>query len=287
MKIAAYQAPLLPAGSINRALALIRRQIACCETAGVEILCCPEAVLGGLADYARHPSTIALDAERQLGDVLEPLASDRVTTIVGFTEKDRRGRLYNAAAVWQKGSVSGLYRKLHPAINHSVYERGADTTVFTVGDLTFGIVICRDSIFGEPARRIAAQGAAVLFVPTNNGMPAAKGGRELVTDARNTDVARAIETGMSVVRADVSGRAGHLVSYGSSTIVDGAGSVLASARPMGADLLVAEIASTIGNRRGSQTPAGERNVREDAVRRMGRHGLQLTHAEHVVSRQGR
>lgn len=56
MKVAAYQAPLLPAGSMNRALRLIRGQITRCESAGVEILCCPEAVLGGLADYASHPA---------------------------------------------------------------------------------------------------------------------------------------------------------------------------------------------------------------------------------------
>ena len=51
MKVAAYQAPLLPSGSVE-ALELIRRRVNRCEQEGVEILCCPEAVLGGLADYA-------------------------------------------------------------------------------------------------------------------------------------------------------------------------------------------------------------------------------------------
>ena len=246
MKVAAYQTPLLAAGSTTRALRLIGREIARCETAGVEILCCPEGVLGGLADYATHPAAFALDAERQLREVLEPLTSDRVTTIVGFTEVDRRGRLYNAAVVWHKGSVAGLYRKLHPAINRSVYEPGCDTPVFTVGGLTFGIVICRDSVFAEPARRMAAQGAAVLFVPTNNGMPVTKGGRELIAEARNVDIDRATENGMSVVRADVAGRVGELVSYGSSGIVDSEGTILASSRSLEADLLVAEVAIAQG-----------------------------------------
>ena len=49
MKVAAYQAPLLPAGSMA-ALGLIRKRLDWCESEGVEILCCPEAVLGGLAD---------------------------------------------------------------------------------------------------------------------------------------------------------------------------------------------------------------------------------------------
>ena len=47
MKVAAYQPPLLPGGSME-ALQLIRDRVKWCETEGVDILCCPEAVLGGL-----------------------------------------------------------------------------------------------------------------------------------------------------------------------------------------------------------------------------------------------
>jgi predicted amidohydrolase len=32
------------------------------------------------------------------------------------------GRLYNTAAVFHKGSAVGLYRKLHPAINRSIWD---------------------------------------------------------------------------------------------------------------------------------------------------------------------
>src|SRR5205085_4306491 len=62
MKVAAYQAPLLASGSME-ALALIRKQVEWCESAGVEILCCPEGILGGLADYSTRPRSIAIDVE--------------------------------------------------------------------------------------------------------------------------------------------------------------------------------------------------------------------------------
>ena len=131
LKVAAYQAPLIAPGSMD-AIALIREQVALCESANVKFLCCPEAVLGGLADYAEQPSTFAIDVARgQLEKVLAPLASETVTTIVGFTEIDA-GRLYNSAAIFHDGSVVGVYRKLHPAINTSVYEAGEETPVFTV-----------------------------------------------------------------------------------------------------------------------------------------------------------
>ena len=80
---------------------------------------------------------------------------------------------------------------------------------------------------------MAAQGAAALFVPTNNGMPQAKGGPELVAEARNIDIARAIENNVAVVRADVAGRTGDLVSYGASGIVNRNGAVCGSAAGRG------------------------------------------------------
>jgi predicted amidohydrolase len=241
MKVAAYQAPLHAIRSMD-ILNLIGEQVACCESEGVEILCCPEGVLGGLADYANQPNDIAINVEAgQLQALLAPLASDRVATILGFTEIDRGGRLYNSAAVFHKGAVAGIYRKLYPAIHTSVYEAGDKVPVFTVGDLTFGIIICLDSNYYEPARIMASQGATALFVPTNNGLPPAKAGPELVAHARSCDIARAIENSVWVIRADVAGRTESLVSYGSSGIVDADGTVLRSARQLGPDLIVADM----------------------------------------------
>lgn len=241
MKVAAYQTALHACSSTN-VVDLIREQVDRCASIGVEVLCCPEAVLGGLADYSAQPRSIAIDvAGGQLNDVLAPLASDSVTTIVGFTEIHPSGRLYNAAAVFHRGSVTGVYRKHHPAINHSVYSEGNATPVFTIGALTFGVIICRDSNFAEPARTMAAKGATALFIPTNNGLPPAKGGRELVMEARNADIALSRANRLSVIRADVAGRAGELVAYGSSGIVDPGGIVLGSAKQLVPDLVVADL----------------------------------------------
>ena len=244
MKVAAYQAPLLADGSTD-ALDLIRRQVERCESAGVEILCCPEAVLGGLADHSARVTAIGLTCD-ELNNTLAPLASESVTTIVGFTETDGNAKLYNSAAVLHRGSVVGVYRKLHPAINRSVYSAGDEMPVFTVGALTFGIVICRDSNFPEPARVMASRGATALFVPTNNGLPFAKASPDIVADARRADIARATENRITVIRADVAGRTDNLLSYGSSGIVSPDGRVLAEAARLNQDLLVTEIETAVG-----------------------------------------
>jgi predicted amidohydrolase len=223
-------------------LALIQERIAWCETEGISILCCPEAILGGLADYSEDPARFAIRTDNgDLASVLAPLASHTVTSVIGFTELAGDGTLYNAAAVFHEGRVAGLYRKLHPAIRRSVYAAGSETPVFQVGEVTFGIVICNDSNFPEPARLMTAQGATVLFVPTNNGLPIKRAYPELVREARNVDIiARALENRIWVIRADVAGQNGELMSYGSSGIVGPEGKVVQEARLQSNDTLVAD-----------------------------------------------
>jgi len=67
MKVAAYQAPLLATGSMD-ALGLIQKQVRKCETDGITVLCCPEAILGGLADYSGDPNRFALSSARWRSD---------------------------------------------------------------------------------------------------------------------------------------------------------------------------------------------------------------------------
>ncbi|NKB66632.1 MAG: carbon-nitrogen hydrolase family protein [Candidatus Latescibacteria bacterium] len=239
MKVAAYQAPLLPCGS-QAAIDFIRGQLDCCRTEGVQILCCPECILGGLADNAATPSELALDvANGELAQHLAPLASDQVAVILGFTELGPAGRLYNSTALYHRGSVVGVYRKLYPAINKSVYSPGTEIPVFHIDGLTFGIVICNDSNFIEPARLIAAQGAAALFIPTNNALRPEKA--PIVGMARHTDTARALENGLTVIRADVTGRCQGLVAYGTTAITDPEGTDLGTAQQFTEALIVAEI----------------------------------------------
>lgn len=173
--------------------------------------------------------------------MLQPLASNTVTTIVGFSELADDDRLYNSAAIFERGVVTGLARKVHPAINRSVYEAGSATPVFQIGGLTFGILICNDSNFRELHRHMASRGATALFIPTNNGLPLSRSLAALVTGTRASDVARAVENNTWIIRADVAGQTDALLSHGSSVIVAPRGTVLKAARDLSEDLLIAEI----------------------------------------------
>jgi len=143
---------------------------------------------------------------------------------------------------------------MHPAIRRSVYEPGTAAPVFRAGELTFGIVICRDSTYPELVRSLAHRGAVALFVPTNNALPPSKGGPEIVEQARRTDLSLATENGLAVIRADVAGRLDGLESYGSSWIIENSGVTLRAARQLEPDLVVAEI--QIQCRSGRYNPQG-------------------------------
>ena len=237
MRIAAYQAPLLPGGSMA-ALELIGERVGWCEAEGVDLLLCPEGVLGGLADDVARPSEIAIDAgSGDLAKLLRPLSSATVTTILGFSEASG-GALYNSAVVYG-GDVVGLYRKRHPARRASVYSAGTESPVFTVGDLRFGMMICNDTNFPDLATDMVARGARLLLVPSNNALRSEIA--DVVELTRAVDVETARRCGVPVIRADVAGRTESRVAFGTSAIIGAGGDVIRVGTPFAEDLLVADL----------------------------------------------
>jgi predicted amidohydrolase len=243
MKVAAYQAPHLPFGSMA-AVGLIRSQLDACEAAGVAVLCCPEAVIGGLAHESdgQAPSSVALTvAGGELEAVVAPLLDSPVVTIVGFTELDLSGQVFNAAAVLAGGRVAAVYRKVYPGYRTAL-RAGTDLPVYRFGPARFGVIICNDLWYIEPARVLSAAGAAVIFVPTNSGH------RHVLSESAsfrargdNLPVARAVDTTTTIVVADIAGRQGDRVAPGFTSIVDPDGVVLAKAPSLTDALVMADV----------------------------------------------
>ena len=239
MKVATYQAPYLPFGSMA-AVGLIRARLDGCEAAGVALLCCPEAVLGGLAHESdgQSPYEVAVDLA-ELAEIVAPLLDTSVTVVVGFTERDPSGAVFDSAAVLAGGRIAAVYRKVYPGYR-TAYRAGTELPVLRCGPMPFGIVICNDLWYLEPARILASAGAAVIFVPTNSGHQ-----RSLSASFRargdNLPIARAVDTVTTVVVADIAGRQGDRFTDGFTAIVDPDGVVLARAAPMAEALLVADV----------------------------------------------
>lgn len=148
VRVAAYQAPLVPDAS---RLERIRAQVRRCEREGVEILRCPEAYLGGLADDTASPERFAIRVgEGELDIRMAPLASHLVTTIAGFTEITASGQLHNAAVVFHRGTVAGVY----------VVEDARRVDITLAQQL--GVHVVRADVAGRLGDRISCGSSAIV-----------------------------------------------------------------------------------------------------------------------------
>lgn len=241
VRVAAFQGPYLPFGSVN-AVELITGQLLQCERDGVDLLCCPEAFLGGLADESdgQCPGDVAVSM-KELRHLLAPLMSSPIATVIGFTERDDDGRLFSAAAFVADGAVQAVYRKVYPGYRTAICA-GTELPVITFRDTVLGIMICNDLWYVEPARILANKGAALILVPTNSGhLRKGTANSRLQTRGETLPVARAVDNTVSIVVADIAGEQRGRSALGSSRIIDPDGALLSAANPETVGLVIADI----------------------------------------------
>ncbi len=166
----------------------------------------------------------------QLQQLLQRTAQFDALFMVGFTEQ-REGKLYDTVAVIEKGKVLGHYNKAMPIFAYLT--PGREFPVFEKKGLKFGIVICADGGYIEPARILALKGARVIFAPHYNfvGDPV-----EHYQMVRHDHVARAIENGVYFLRGNnvvpdrtVEGLGNLGYGYGDSYLLDPHGEIVAGA----------------------------------------------------------
>jgi 5-aminopentanamidase len=198
--------------------------------ARVQILTFPESFLNGYfqkrEDAWKH--SFALDSA-EMCQVLERTARFDILFMVGFNER-RNERIYNTVAVVDRGKILGTYSKAFPGM---YFEPGRDFPVFQKHGLTFGVVICADGGYIEPARILAIKGAQVVFAPHFNFV---NDPLEHYQTVRSDHTARAIENGVYFVRANnctrdrkMDGLADDGHGYGESYVVNPNGQVVAGA----------------------------------------------------------
>ncbi len=104
-----------------------------------------------------------------------------------------------------------------------------------------GILLCRDSTFDQPARRLVEQGATVLCIPTNNALADPNVWPALRDETRASDVRLATSHGVTTVRSDVAGWAQERACAGTSAVTSRFGVRVAEARPYDLGVVVAEL----------------------------------------------
>lgn len=212
----------------------------------VDIVSFPECFLTGYpdkGDVARRDA-FAIDSP-QVMRFLDATSRFEAVCIVGFNET-RGADLYNTALIAHKGHLLGHYSKC--SAYQSFHKQGREFPVFTHNGLTFGVIICSDGGFIEPARLLALQGAQVIFAPHFNYITA-PGLISHFMKVRADHVARAVENNVYFVRGNnvslggqeecITGYDG--IGYGDSYIVDPHGEIVVRSRRHAEDFIFMDV----------------------------------------------
>jgi len=237
---------------VEAACAMVREA----ASQSVDIVCFPEVFLAPffpnrlIQDYEKHFLTLP----SPVTDPLFALAREkRVNLVFGYAERDGP-YFYNSAAVFDRaGRHLGTYRKTHiPAYFPSElrggtgsYEKfyfspGTGLPVFEIDGIRFGIQICNDRLYPEPSRKLALNGAEIIFMPIAYATYGNDNYRVAIWDLPLQ--ARAFDNGVFVVAANRVGDENGRLHIGKSTIVNPLGGRIMKQAGMEApELLVAAI----------------------------------------------
>jgi len=210
----------------------------------VDVVCFPECFLTGYPDREElvRKEAFAVDSPRMM-KLLDKTSRFEATYIVGFSET-RGADLYNTAVVVQKGHILGLYSKCSAYLKF--YKQGRDFPVFERGGVKFGVIICSDGGYIEPARILALKGARIVFAPHFNYI-GAKGLINHFQTVRSDHIARAVENNIWFVRGnnvvlDKDPSLSHDgVGYGDSYVIDPSGEMLVRSRRHREDFIFVDI----------------------------------------------
>lgn len=236
-------------GEFNRNLMRFTEGLARADLERAAIVSFPECFLTGYPDRAEEArrGAFAVDSEKMMR-VLDASSQYEAMGIVGFNEL-RGEDLYNTAAVVHRGHLLGVYSKC--AAYQKFHKQGRDFPVWTHQGLTFGVIICADGGYIEPARILALKGAQVIFAPHFNAIA----GSHLLghfMKVRADHSARASENGVYFVRGNnvILDPAGSglsnpdVVGYGDSYIMDRDGEIAVRSRRQVEDFIFLDINPT-------------------------------------------
>jgi predicted amidohydrolase len=211
----------------------------------IEVVSFPECFLTGYPDKEEvvRKSAFAVDSP-QMMKLLDKTGRFEATYIVGFNEA-RGPDLYNTAAVVHKGHILGTYSKCFAYM--PFHKQGREFPVFERAGVKFGVIICADGGYIEPARILALKGARIIFAPHFNYI----GTQRLIyhfQKVRSDHVARAIENQVYFVRGNnvIVGKTDGFArpegqGYGDSYVLDPNGEMVVRSRRHREDVILADI----------------------------------------------
>jgi len=224
----------------------VEEGLARAEGEHAEIVSFPECFLTGYPDGEElaRKGAFATDSP-EFAKVLDLTSRFDPTLIVGFNEQ-RGADLYNSVLVAHRGHLLGTYSKC--AAYQKFHKQGRTFPIFDRNGTKFGVIICADGGYIEPARIVALKGARIIFAPHFNSIPG-DGLLRHFMKVRADHTARAIENSVYFVRGNnvvldptKSGLTRNPgIGYGDSYIIDPGGEIVVRSRRHVEDFIVADL----------------------------------------------
>ncbi len=228
IKIGHWQLDTDP-GNFEKNLAKLIDALHEADKQNIKIVSFPESFLTGYysnAERARKNS-FSIDSD-EIKELLNKTRDIKAMFMVGFNEM-RGEKLYNTVLVADQGKLIGTYSKAFPG--YSYFTPGRKFPVFEKDGVKFGVIICSDGGFIEPARILALKGASIIFAPHYNYIKP----KSLINHfklVRSDHIARAVENSVWFVRGNNvnlgkdRGLEYDGIGYGDSYIVDPLGEIV-------------------------------------------------------------
>ena len=219
--------------NLQKALKLIQQA----SSKGAKIVCLPELFNTGYYPLEIMKTDGAHTRTKQI--LAKTAKSLNIYIIAGMPEKSGNTK-YNSAFLFEpSGKLLGAYRKnkLFPGVpipESECFRPGTTVKAFDTSLCRIGIFICYDLRFPQIARKLALQGAEVMFVPAAWPKPRISHWITLLK-------ARAIEDQCYIVGANRCGKDDSVEMGGCSLICDPNGNELATLNENEEGVIVAEV----------------------------------------------
>ena len=124
----------------------------------IDILCMPELYLNGNPESKEEAIESSIDLNSPVFKKLcQQLHAFKYTTLLLGLNEYEQGEVFNTVVVIEQGQYIGKYRKAYFDNDH--FSLGHTFPVFNKRGIQYGIVICLDSWYYEPAKIMALTGA--------------------------------------------------------------------------------------------------------------------------------
>ncbi|PIU55511.1 MAG: carbon-nitrogen hydrolase family protein [Chloroflexi bacterium CG07_land_8_20_14_0_80_51_10] len=204
----------------------------------LDILCFPECTLTGyLRDFHRVP-------EEEINEALD-LIHQRVTenelNVILGTPYFENNRLFNAALLLRSDkSRASYFKNILTEFDEGYFAKGEGSLSFEIGGVRCGILICRDQNSPWLAQKYAAAGVKAIFILAAHYYSPSEAWLK-VEKNRALPIARAVENGVYVLKANAVGSQGTAISLGGSLIVSPDGLIVCESAKTGEDIIFYEV----------------------------------------------